>query len=85
MQNNEYKLNLKYRRYFQGFASIVLLLYWVYMNRSRCHEDIHRPLGIGFDKTSSKFPFRIFGQRMESVSSGVTVGVQYLGEGGVLD
>jgi len=31
--------------------------------------------------TSSKFPFRIFGQRMESVSSGVTVGVQYLGEG----
>ena len=85
MQNNEYKLNLKYRRYFQGFASIVLLLYWVYMNLSRCHEDIHRPLGIGFDKTSSKFPFRIFGQRMESVSSGVTVGVQYLGEGGVLD
>ena len=57
----------------------------LYMNRSRCHEDIHRPLGVGFDKTSSKFPFRIFGQRMESVSSGVTVGVQYLGEGGVLD
>ena len=48
-------------------------MYWVYMNRSRCHEDIHRPLGVGFDKTSSKFP-------LESVSSGVTVGVQYLGE-----
>ena len=48
------------------------------MNRSRCHEDIHRrPLGVLFDKTSSKFPFRIFGQRMggrcQSVSCGCPV------------
>jgi len=30
---------------------------------------------------SGKFPFRIFGQRMGLVSIGVSVGVQYLGEG----
>jgi len=84
-KNNEYKLNSKYR-YFHDtgidtvarIASHRWILYWMYMNRSRCQEDM--------DRWATRFDIGIFGQRMGGRCQSVSCGCPVLRRGGgVLD